>query len=107
MHNGRQDGTPTLTATEYSILRLLANEAARELYGLELVSKSESEGRLKRGTVYVLLNRLEDKGFVESRKQAGDSVIPRRMYRLTGLGYRVLDAWQRLAEIGRLEVAST
>ena len=32
------------------------------MYGLELVT--ESEGALKRGTVYVTLGRLEEKGYV-------------------------------------------
>lgn len=66
------------------------------MYGLELVEASE--GALKRGTVYVTLGRMQEKGFVESRPErpAGASGLPRRLYRPTGLGLRVLDAWGML-----------
>ena len=53
---------PTLSSKESLILSLLA--AGRPLYGLELVAASK--GQLKRGTVYVTLGRMEDKGYVES-----------------------------------------
>ena len=64
------------------------------MYGLALVQ--ESRGALKRGTVYVTLGRMEEKGYVESRLEApsaGAIGLPRRLYRPTGLGLRVLDAW--------------
>ena len=57
---------------------------------LEMVNASN---RLKRGTVYVILNRMEDKGFIESRKQElplGAAGAPRRIYKPTGHGARVL-----------------
>jgi len=63
-------------------------------YGLELVEASGE--RLKRGTVYVTLGRMEAKGLVSSRqeeKRPGSIGLPRRMYRATPLGLRVLDAW--------------
>ncbi len=43
---------------------LIVEELLRgdELYGLQLVAASR--GRLKRGTVYVTLGRMEDKGFI-------------------------------------------
>lgn len=64
-----------------------------EMYGLELVK--ESKRRLTRGGVYVLLDRLEDKGFVTSRRRPapeGEGGLPRRLYSLTGLGERALSA---------------
>jgi len=66
-----------------------------EMYGLELVS--ESGGRLKRGTVYVTLDRMEDKGYIESRKepkQPNERGLPKRRYKPTGLGQRVLSYWE-------------
>jgi DNA-binding PadR family transcriptional regulator len=65
------------------------------MYGLQLVE--ESNGKLKRGTVYVALGRLEEKGYVSSRREAGDSDAPgqrspRRLYRPTGLGAKVFQA---------------
>lgn len=76
---------------EVAVLSLLSGKG--EMYGLEMV-KSSSD--LRRGTVYVLLDRMEDKGYVSSRavREPGSSGLPRRLYRLTGLGVRALAAWQ-------------
>jgi DNA-binding PadR family transcriptional regulator len=68
------------------------------LYGLQLVELSG--GALKRGTVYVTLGRLESKGYVQSEQEPqppGAIGLPRRLYRPTGLGERVLRAWTVLA----------
>jgi DNA-binding PadR family transcriptional regulator len=84
---------PSLSGTERLVLELLTAKQDR-MYGLELVAASG--GRLKRGTVYVLLGRMQQKGYVEAEpeKFADDSgLVPRRMYRATGLGVRVLRAW--------------
>ena len=83
----------SLSEKEFVILNLLVGEPKQEKYGLELVSMSE--GRLKRGTVYVTLSRMEDKGYIESRTEENDRPmpgLPRRLYRATGLGERVLRA---------------
>lgn len=64
-------------------------------YGLQLVTASD--GRLKRGTVYVTLGRMEEKGYVESEPDpmaADDLVLPRRMYRPSPYGLKVLEAWE-------------
>ncbi|MCC6993033.1 MAG: PadR family transcriptional regulator [Deltaproteobacteria bacterium] len=70
------------------ILGLLIQNGA-EMYGLQLVS--ESEGKVRRGTVYVTLGRMEEKGFVESRLEAVTNRpgLPRRLYRASALGARV------------------
>jgi PadR family transcriptional regulator, regulatory protein PadR len=88
------DKVPRLSATESMILDLLRS---RDMYGLELVT--ESEGALRRGTVYVTLARMEEKGYVESRAEAKPthSGLPRRLYRATAVGARVLDAWSFMA----------
>lgn len=86
--------------TETLVLRLLI--AGGESYGLDLVKRSD--GDLKRGTVYVTLGRMEDKGFLESREEAstpGYIGIPRRLYKVTGLGERAL----RAAEMGEAVMA--
>ena len=80
---------PTLSAKEHVILELLGR--SREMYGLELVT--ESDGALKRGTVYVTLGRMEEKGYVTSR--AGETSpahggLPRRLYRSTPYGRELL-----------------
>jgi len=87
---------PTLPPKQALILALLIQ--GKELYGLQIVAASEN--RLKRGTVYVTLGRMEDKGYIESRlePQAPDmGGLPRRIYRPTAFGRRVLTAWTQLA----------
>jgi PadR family transcriptional regulator PadR len=82
----------TLSAKESLILELLVRE--QELYGLELVAGSKR--RLKRGTVYVTLGRMEEKGYITSRREAPPPAaggLPRRLYQPTALGRRVLTTW--------------
>ena len=89
---------PRLPARQELILELLIGR--REMYGLELVAASR--GRLKRGTVYVTLGRMEEKGYIRSHLEdappdAGG--LPRRLYEATPLGRRVLDAWAQVARL--------
>jgi DNA-binding PadR family transcriptional regulator len=87
------DDVPKLSSKESLILRLLVNHG--EMYGLQLVE--HSEGHLLRGTVYVTLGRMLEKGYVTSEQETrapGVPGIPRRLYRITGLGERVLRANQ-------------
>jgi DNA-binding PadR family transcriptional regulator len=86
---------PTLSPKERLVLEQLLDDAK---YGLQLVG--DSRGTLKRGTVYVTLGRMEEKGLVESRHEAttrDPDAIPRRMYHITAHGRRVLDAWTTVA----------
>src|SRR6185436_12280737 len=87
---------PSMSATEALLLDLLGDS---ERFGLELVSTSG--GRVKRGSVYVTLTRMEAKGFVESRQEErapGAIGLPRRLYRATSYGLKVRDAYQLLKE---------
>jgi PadR family transcriptional regulator PadR len=82
----------TLSAKESLILELLLRD--EELYGLQLVAASRR--RLKRGTVYVTLGRMEEKGYITSRLEdppAEAGGMPRRLYQPTPLGRRVFKAW--------------
>lgn len=93
---------PTLSAKERIILELLASSGAK--YGLQLVD--DSRGRLKRGTVYVTLGRMEQKGLVESHHEPATrdpDALTRRMYHVTAYGRRVLDAWTTVARTLALE----
>jgi PadR family transcriptional regulator PadR len=93
MSNHDLERLPHLSRTEEQILELLI--ARGEMYGLEMVR--ESCGALKKGTIYVTLGRMEEKGYVESRQEerpANAQGIPRRLYTPTGLGARVARAWQ-------------
>ena len=83
---------PRLSEKEAIILGLLATKGS--MYGLEMVKASR---RLKRGTIYVTLGRMFDKGYVTSRlvdAQSGRPGPPRRKYRATTLGVRIFDAWE-------------
>lgn len=87
-----QDSVAPLPQKERLILELLASQGP--LYGLQLVD--QSHGSLKRGTVYVTLGRMEAKGLVESQQEPvppGGIGLPRRIYRPTVLGERMLRAW--------------
>ena len=92
----RHDRIPTLPPKEALILRLLAG--GKEMYGLELVAASKR--RLKRGTVYVTLGRMERKGYVTSRLEEAPPAaggLPRRIYEATAFGRRALAAWDHVA----------
>jgi DNA-binding PadR family transcriptional regulator len=85
---------PRVSPTEHIILTLLSRE--KELFGLQIVE--QSGGAVKRGTVYVTLGRMHDKGFVESRTEPrapGAIGLPRRLFRLTPYGGAVLKTWTR------------
>ena len=80
------------TDVEELILRLLL-AAPEPMYGLEMVKRSS--GDLKRGTVYVTLQRMETKGLVSSKEES--VILPhigiaRRLYKVTGHGARALQA---------------
>jgi PadR family transcriptional regulator PadR len=100
----RGDGW-SLPTKERLILELLVAEGP--LYGLQLVERSE--GALKRGTVYVTLGRMEAKGLLESEQEPavpGAIGLPRRIYRPTTLGARMLRAWTAFARELAWEVKS-
>ena len=90
---GVSEVLPKFSVTERLIVELLAEH--EELFGLQMVELSE--GRLKRGTVYVTLGRMHEKGYLDSRQEplpAGAIGLPRRLYRPTGLALRALAAWR-------------
>ena len=107
--NNRNEKIPSLSGKEAIVLDLLLSNPSSGMYGLELVLHSGK--RLKRGTVYVTLSRMEEKGYVESwqvEQRPNVAGLPRRLYRVTGFGqkvYRVYqlarDAWRmRTVEVG-------
>jgi PadR family transcriptional regulator, regulatory protein PadR len=88
---------PTLPPKEALILELLVQE--KEMYGLQLVAASRR--RLKRGTVYVTLGRMEEKGYILPRLEPAppdSGGLPRRLYEPTAFGRRVLKAWTYIAQ---------
>lgn len=90
-----------LSRLEYQVLNLLVS-SGRELYGLEMVGMSDSV--LKRGTIYVTLGRMQDKGYIASRledtarRARSDGMLPRRLYKPTGVGRRAYFALSSIAQ---------
>lgn len=72
------------------ILEILQRHGG-EMYGLQIVKSSS--GQLKRGTIYVHLDRLELSGLVTSRQETRihpDVKLPRRLYKISESGHRQL-----------------
>ena len=95
---------PSISSIEALIVELLGSD---ERFGLDLIDRSG--GRLKPGTIYVTLTRMEAKGFVESRREAREPQaggLPRRMYRVTAYGARVHAAHRVLREALALRPAT-
>lgn len=96
---------PRLSGKEYLILGLVI-AAGRPVYGLELVEMAG--GELPKGTVYVVLARMEEKGYLQSTRQERQSTvsgITRRLYKPTGFGARVFKLSERLQALNALRPA--
>lgn len=89
-------------ATSYQrVFNLLLN-ARRPMYGLEMVLRSD--GDLKRGTIYVVLDRMETLGLVTSEQEKpkpGVSGIPRRRYQVTRVGVATYRKWLSSTMVAR------
>jgi PadR family transcriptional regulator, regulatory protein PadR len=86
---------PALSGIESLIIEMLIEN--REMFGLEMVDTSF--GELKRGTIYVTLSRMTEKGLVESREEPRKEPEignARRKYKATTHGERIFKA-QELA----------
>jgi len=84
---------------EMILLRLISE---RPMYGYELISTLEKRGgqqfQLKEGTLYPVLYRLENAGFIQAKWETLDRGVPRKYYNLTETGMRqmrtLMDDWQ-------------
>jgi PadR family transcriptional regulator PadR len=84
---------------------VLAVVRRRESYAFDIVRTLASEGGLvtSEGTIYPLLSRLRRDGLVATRWRESEAGPPRRYYRVTSDGGRVLDAF--IAEWARFRDA--
>ena len=89
---------------EMLVLQLICSKPT---YGYELLSqlKEGSNGRfaLKEGTLYPILYRLEDEGYIEAKWSQGEGrVAPKKMYEATEAGIleniRRISVWEEFAE---------
>jgi DNA-binding PadR family transcriptional regulator len=88
---------PFANKTELLVLSLLKQSPAG-LYGLELVRLSG--GKLKRGTVYLTLGRLEERGLVNSKilGPANHPGLPRPTYSIAEAGEKMLEMWKQVSK---------
>ena len=93
-----------LSLTEAVIAHLLRKYHPKQLYGLEMIKlSSDSDLQLKKGTIYVTLERMEKKGLVTSEMESepredveeGKFYIPRRLYQLTSEGRQALEVLEK------------
>ena len=79
---------------EMLLLHLLMERAK---YGYELVRELQADDgmEIKEGTVYPVLYRLEDRGWVVPEWQAQGRGVPRKYYQLTPAGRSRLEQLQR------------
>jgi len=86
---------------------VLAILSVRSAYGYEITARLREQGfsDIAEGTVYALLIRLEQRGFVDVKRVPSEKGPPRKMYSLTIEGRDYLEefwrTWSFLAE--RLE----
>lgn len=102
------DPAPRMTVQTLKVLSGLASDLDREWYGLELSKRSG----LKPGTIYPILGRLLEAGWVERRWEEIDPATEgrprRRLYRLTRIGMPAARAAieEHLADLGQPSVST-
>ena len=90
-------------STTLLVLKMLSEG---EMYGYEMIQtlakRSDDTFKLKEGTLYPILHELEQRGCVESRVQQTPAGRPRKYYRITDKGTRLLKdktaEWQYFSE---------
>ena len=82
------------------VLLAVLDRSAEDLYGYEIAKRlqkaHEGEALFKEGTVYPVLRALSASGLLTSRIVPSYSGPPRRYYRITDEGRRVLREWLRI-----------
>ena len=77
-----------------TILLLLTLLEETDRYGYEIIkeleSRSDSTFKFKEGSLYPVLHKLENKGYVKSYMAKGDTGKERKYYKITSSGQRQL-----------------
>lgn len=78
-------------STSLLVLTILKNE---DKYGFEIIreleEKSDNTFQFKEGTLYPILHKLENKGYLTSYKEQGDRGRKRKYYSITKSGIKQL-----------------
>lgn len=104
VNRGYMAREPRMTAHTLKVMSAIMSAPGRELSGAEI----SKQAKLASGTMYPLLMRLEDCGWLDSRWETDDPHAlgrpRRRYYRVTGLGETRARAAARELEplVGRL-----
>jgi PadR family transcriptional regulator, regulatory protein PadR len=95
--------TPPMQEPTFFILAALASGEAHGYRLLGAVEElSEGRVRLRAGTLYGALDRLERDGYIELDRVESEGGPPRRSYRITARGQQLLED-----EVARLEANAT
>ncbi len=89
---------------ELILLKLLDKE---DMYGYQLVASLEESGgellKIKEGTLYPVLYRLEDNDLIESYRSNPKRGVPRKYYKLTEKGVthlgNLLEEWNNFSAL--------
>ena len=76
---------------------VLAILSVQPAYGYEITARLREQGfsDIAEGTVYALLVRFEQKGFVDVKKAPSEKGPPRKMYSLNAQGHEYLEEFWR------------
>ena len=84
---------------ELCVLSLLSRN---DMYGFELVGVISENIKISEGTIYPLLKRIKDEGYVTTYLQESQEGAPRKYYRITSFGRTTLETleteWRGLVE---------
>ena len=83
-------------------LCVLALLCDKDMYGYELVGKISEAVEISEGTIYPLLKRIKDEGYVNTYLSESPGGPPRKYYSITAAGRaekeRLMDEWVKFAE---------
>lgn len=73
-----------------------------ECYGYELITKISESIEISEGTIYPLLKRLKDEGFVTTYLEESQQGPPRKYYKITSIGKKekedLLREWEKIVK---------
>ncbi len=87
-------GYPEKRWGQFLILRVLYEKPTYGYKVAELVEElTEGRYKIKLGTVYTLLRRMEENNFLNSEWKESDQTPDKKIYKVTKKGERALRAW--------------
>ena len=75
-------------ALQLCVLHLLSKQ---DMYGFELVGKISNHVQISEGTIYPLLKRIKDEGYVTTYLKESQEGPPRKYYQITNSGRITLE----------------